>query len=136
MHVYCEEEGEVRKICCHPSAFMGAIFTFYCCFRFLFLCFHRHRETLPLSSLEKCLNFECVACLFVHMPLCVCVPFNGKTCGKFNVSDYQFSVGKLCSSMVAYCNAPFMSVKLEKFQYPSTNPTRREVEKICEKSLR
>lgn len=75
-------------------------------------------------------------CLFTCHYVCVCVPFNGKTCGKFNVSDYQFSVGKLCSSMVAYCNAPFMSVKLEKFQYPSTNPTRREVEKICEKYLR
>lgn len=55
-----------------------------------------------------------------------CVLPTGKTCYKFNVSDYPFSVGKVCSSMATYYNAPFMIVcQAWKFQNPSTNPTRR-----------
>lgn len=46
----------------------------------------------------------------------------GKTRCKFNVSDYQFSVDNICSSMVAHCNAPLMIVcQIRIFQY------RREV---------
>lgn len=104
-------------ICCHPSAFIR--YGWHICFLLLFRFLHcLHRETLSLSCLLRrvsTLNMADV-CLFTwHCGMCKCVFF---CCAfhwqnmvqKFNVSDYQFSVGKVCSSMVTYCNAPFMVV--------------------------